>query len=63
MAKYEKQIKFVVEYKDDEKKLSSRWTYDLNKNPYGPILVEEFNLPRPEKRKRKKKNQTNQSKL
>ncbi len=55
MAKYEKQIKFVVEYKDDEKKLASRWTYDLNKNPNGPILVEEFNLPRPEKRQRKKK--------
>lgn len=47
--------KFVVEYHDEDKKLSSRWHYDRDKFPYGPILVEEFNLPKQEKKKRKKK--------
>ena len=37
-----KPIKFVVEYKDEHKNLTSRWTYDLKKNPFGPILVENF---------------------
>ena len=55
-----KSTKFVREYfsynaETREKKIDSRWHYDLNKHPYGPILVEEFNLPRPEKKKRKKK--------
>jgi hypothetical protein len=55
-----KSTKFVREYfsynsETREKKIDSRWHYDLNKQPYGPILVEEFNLPRPEKKKRKKK--------
>lgn len=55
MAKVQKPTKFVIEYKGDDKKLSSRWTYDLSKNPNGPVLVEEFNIPKPEKRKRKKR--------
>lgn len=57
MAKAEKLTKFVVEYKDDQKKVVSRWTYDLNKNPNGPILTEELNLPRKEKKTKKKTNQ------
>lgn len=34
--------KFVVEYRDDQKNLASRWTYDLKKFPNGPVLVENF---------------------
>lgn len=54
--------KFVREYYDidpetNTKKLSSRWHYDLEKTKYGPVLVENFNLPRekqeiPERKKR-----------
>jgi hypothetical protein len=51
----ESQRKFVVEYKDDEGKLESRWHYDLDITRAGPYLVENFNLPRKEKRVAKKK--------
>ena len=37
-----KPTKFVVDYKDDKGNLTSRWTYDLKKQPNGPILVENF---------------------
>jgi len=53
-------VKFVREYftydwETRTKKLDSRWHYDLKKFPNGPILVEEFNFPEKEKRKRKNK--------
>jgi hypothetical protein len=57
MAKVAKPTKFVVEYKDDQKKVVARWHYDLDKFPNGPILTEELNIPKPEKKKRKKTNQ------
>jgi hypothetical protein len=52
--------KFVREYytydwETRTRKLDSRWHYDLRKFPYGPVLVEEFNFPEKEKKKRKKK--------
>jgi hypothetical protein len=60
MAVTEQPSKFTHEYYDYDsetktKKLSSRWHYDLKKFPYGPTLVEEFNLPAKEKKKRTKK--------
>lgn len=51
----EAQSKFIVDYKDDSGKLESRWHYDYEKYSFGPILVEEFNLPKKEKRTKKKK--------
>lgn len=45
--------KIIREYKDDNGKLESRWYYDLEKFKYGPILVEEFNLPKKEKKSKK----------
>jgi hypothetical protein len=53
MAKIETSPKFIREYKSEDGKLESRWHYDRNINPYGPILVEEFNLPRQEKKVKK----------
>lgn len=47
--------KFTVEYLDESKKLSSRWHYDYSIQKNGPVLVEEFSLPKKEKRKKKKK--------
>jgi len=50
------QSKYIIrEYYDDNKKLESRWTYNLEVFKNGPILVEEFNLPRKEKKSRKTK--------
>lgn len=52
----EQQSKYVIrEYYDDNKKLESRWTYNYSVSKYGPVLVEEFNLPRKEKKSRKPK--------
>ena len=49
-------VKYIIrEYYDDNKKLESRWTYNLEIFRNGPILVEEFNLPRKEKKSRKTK--------
>ena len=48
----DKPTKFVVEYKDEQGNLASRWTYDLKKYPNGPISVEEFG---PEFNKKTKK--------
>ena len=48
--------KYVIrEYYDDSKKLESRWTYNYSVFKNGPILVEEFNLPKKEKKSRKTK--------
>lgn len=48
--------KFVVEYHTYDKKLESRWHYNLDKFKNGPILVEEFDLqPQEKKRVAKKK--------
>lgn len=51
----EAQSKFTVEYKDETGKLDSRWHYDYTKFTAGPILVEEFNLGRKEKKTKAKK--------
>lgn len=53
MAKIETSLKFTREYKSEDGKLESRWHYDRNIHPYGPVLVEEFNLPRQEKKVKK----------
>lgn len=48
--------KFVREYKDDtNKKVLSRWHYDYSIRKSGPVLVEEFDLPPKERKKRTNK--------
>jgi hypothetical protein len=49
------QRKFIVDYKDDEGKLESRWHYDYSITRAGPHFVENFNLPRKEKVAKNKK--------
>lgn len=51
----ETQRKFVVDYKDASGKVTDRWTYDLDKFRNGPIMTENFELPKKEKVARKKK--------
>ena len=51
----ETQRKFTVEYKDATGKVTDRWTYDLDKFRNGPIMTENFELPRKEKVAKKKK--------
>jgi len=47
-------LQYFHEYYDSDKKLSSRWHYDLTKSKNGPIMVEHFNLPsKPKKIKSK----------
>ena len=47
-------LQYVHEFYDENKKLSSRWHYDLTKSKNGPIMVEHFNLPaKPKKIKSK----------
>jgi hypothetical protein len=46
--------KFIQEFKDNENKVVARWHYDRDKFPHGPILCENFDLPRKEKKKKKK---------
>jgi len=56
MAKTNTTSKYVIrEYYDENKKLESRWTYNYDVFKNGPILVEEFNLPKKEKTPRDKK--------
>lgn len=55
MAKVDTPSKYIVEYKDETGKLESRWHYDKSINPYGPIMTENFNLPKKEKKVAKKK--------
>lgn len=51
MAKTDIPSKYVIrEYYGDDKKLESRWTYDYSVFKNGPILVEEFNFPKKEKK-------------
>ena len=45
-------IKFIVEYRDESGKITDRWHYDYGKTKAGPILVENLDLPRKEKRKK-----------
>ena len=56
MAKVDTPSKYIVEYKDETGKLESRWHYDKSINPYGPIMTENFNRPKKEKKATKKKN-------
>lgn len=45
---------FTFDFDTRTKKLVSRWHYDLKKFRNGPILVEEFDFPAKEKKKKKK---------
>ena len=47
--------KYIQEFKDDQGKVIARWHYDKDKFPNGPILAENFDLPRKEKKTRKAK--------
>ena len=51
----QKPKKFTVEYFSDDKQLESRWTYDLSRQPYGPILVENFGKDYEKSRRKPKK--------
>ena len=56
-----KETKFMREYTDEvTKKVTARWYYDLSITKNGPILVEEFDLPAKERKKRKDKKVANQ---
>lgn len=56
MAKaVEVNTKFVVEYKDEQGKVIAKWHYDLEKTKAGPILTEDFDLVRKEKKSKKSK--------
>ena len=44
--------KFVIEYRNYEKQVESRWHYDYSKTKRGPVLVEELLLPGKERKKR-----------
>ena len=46
---------FIQEFKDEQGKVIARWHYDRDKFRNGPILVENFDLPRKEKKSKKKK--------
>ena len=51
-----KPTKFIVEYKDDKGNVTDRWHYDLSKFRNGPILTENLELPKKEKKSKKDKN-------
>lgn len=56
MAKTDPNNRYVIrEYYDDSKKLDSRWYYDYEISRNGPVLVENFDLPKKEKKTRAKK--------
>lgn len=46
-------LKFIVEYKSSDGKVTDRWHYDLSKSKNGPILVENLELPKKERKSRK----------
>jgi len=46
--------KFVVEYKDRDGNVTDRWHYDRKKFRNGPIMTENFELPKKEKVAKKK---------
>lgn len=50
----ERPRKFVVDYFNDKKELTDRWTYNLDKFPHGPIMTENFELPAKEKKSKQK---------
>lgn len=54
LVKQETLRKFIQEFKDEEGKVVARWHYDKDKFPNGPILCENLDLPRKEKKKKKK---------
>lgn len=51
----EPQVKFTVEYKTRDGKVTDRWHYDLSKFKNGPIFVENLELPQKERKSRKSK--------
>lgn len=50
----DKPKKFTREHTNAEGKLISRWHYDLDKFPNGPILCENFDLPTKERKSKPK---------
>lgn len=52
----EPQTKYVVEYTDGNGNVTDRWHYDLNKFRRGPIMTENLELPKKEKKSKKDKN-------
>jgi hypothetical protein len=50
----ERPRKYTVDYFNDKKELTDRWTYNLDKFPYGPIMTENFELPAKEKKSKQK---------
>ncbi len=46
---------FIQEFKDEQGKVIARWHYDRDKFRNGPILVENFDLPKKEKKSKNKK--------
>ena len=56
----EQPVKFTREFFTTDpdtgaKILESRWHYDTKKNPYGPVLVENFITPEKKKKEKSKK--------
>lgn len=47
-------LKFIVEYKNNDGKITDRWHYDLSKFRNGPVLVENLEVPPKERRSKKK---------
>lgn len=54
-ATQETLTKFTVEYFTEDKKIDARWHYDYSVTKNGPVLVENFDLPKQQKVARKKK--------
>ncbi len=52
----EKPTKYSVEYKDGQGNVTDRWHYDLSKFRNGPIMKENLELPKKEKKSKKDKN-------
>ncbi len=52
----EKPTKYSVEYKDGQGNVTDRWHYDLSKFRNGPIMTENLELPKKEKKSRKDNN-------
>lgn len=46
-------IKFIQEFKDEQGKVIARWHYDRDKFRNGPIMCENLDLPRKEKKTKK----------
>lgn len=44
--------RYSIEYTDEKGKLESRWTYDHSVTTNGPVVVEQFQLPPKQKRKK-----------